>query len=40
MHNIFLIRRRFPNRGPGIIATLFILSLSALLVGIGLLLMF
>lgn len=40
MHNIFLIRRRFPDKGNAIIVTLALLSFCGLLAGIGLLLLF
>lgn len=40
MHNIFFIRRRFPNKGPAMILTLALLSFGALLLGLGLLLLF
>ena len=36
MHNIKFIRRRFPNHGNQIIATLFIISALLLALGIGL----
>jgi hypothetical protein len=39
MHNIIFIRRRFPKSYRTIIAVLFCLSLSALAIGVGLLLL-
>lgn len=39
MHNIWLIQRRFPRRSGMILAIALVLSLSALLIGIGLLLL-
>ena len=37
MHIIWLLQRRFPRRAGGIVALLALVSASALLVGIGLL---
>lgn len=39
MHNLRLIRRRFPNRSGQIIGVLLLLSLSALALGVGMLLL-
>lgn len=39
MHIIHLIERRYPEKAPRIISFLFIASLSALLIGAGLLIL-
>lgn len=39
MHNILLIRRRFPQRGGLIVALLLLISIGALLGGLSLLLL-
>jgi hypothetical protein len=39
MHNIHLIRRRFPNSSRTIITIALIISLSALAAGVGLLIL-
>ncbi len=39
MHNVKLIRRRFPNSYARIIGTALLVSLSLLIVGIGLLIL-
>ena len=39
MHNIFFIRRRFPNQSGKIIFTLFVGSALLLLLGVGLLML-
>jgi hypothetical protein len=39
MHNLKLIRRRFPGSYPRIVATLLALSVAALAIGVGLLLL-
>lgn len=39
MHNIYLIRRHFPRQASRIITVLVVIMVSALLVGVGVLLL-